>query len=110
MQGIFCNYVSPRLDLILKQLIKVKCKLVIGFPVDASPAKLPPSGDTFNFCGFLLICATDKVSGVSIADYALSQVNSREGCLISTMACVSNAEALRDYWKTICTLYKELCV
>ena len=62
IQGIFRKYVSPRLDLILNQLIKVKCKLVIGFPVDASPAKLPPSGDTFNFCGFLLICATDKVS------------------------------------------------
>ena len=72
MQGLFCKYVSPRLDLILNELIKVKCQLVIGFPVDASPAKLPPSGDTFNFCGFLLICATDKVSGVSIADYAFS--------------------------------------
>ena len=68
IQGIFCKYVSPRLELILNQLIKVKCKLVIGFLVDAGPAKLPPSGDTFNFCGFLLICATDKVSGVSIAD------------------------------------------
>ena len=110
IQGIFCKYVSPRLELILNQLIKVKCKLVIGFLVDAGPAKLPPSGDTFNFCGFLLICATDKVSGVPIADYVFSQVNSIEGCLISTTASVSNAEALRDYWKTICTLYKELCV
>ena len=83
---------------------------MIGFLVDAGPAILPPSGDTFNLCGFLLICATDKVSGVSIADYVFSQVNSIEGCLISTTASVSNAEALRDYWKTICTLYKELCV
>ena len=65
---------------------------------------------TLFLCGFLLICATDKVSGVSIADYVFSQVNSIEGCLISTTASVSNAEALRDYWKTICTLYKELCV
>ena len=81
---MFCKYVSPRLELILNQLIKVKRKLVIGFLVDAGPAKLLPSGDTFNFCGFLLICATDKVSGVSIADYVFSQVNSIEGCLIST--------------------------
>ena len=56
IQGIFCKYVSPRLELILNQLIKVKCKLVIGFLVDASPAKLPPSGDTFFLWIFVDLC------------------------------------------------------
>ena len=42
----------------------------MGFLVDAGPAELPPSGDIFcwfAFVNFLLICDTDKVTGVYIS-------------------------------------------